>query len=267
MTRRPFVAWRIVGLCGLTVGLAGPAAAQVPVSAPVQPAPAAAQPSASLASLTGTVPQSVSFLTVLGSTASDESASSSIASTPNATLGTTSMQVPAIAFIVVDMAEMIRRQFIALEMVREGFPSDAIWGFLATGRIPLKAFSSTKDRGFFGGQAQTSSGGAAASTVSVVASFALGKSDFAHAIGFYGGARYDRVLTPRVGLYAQGEAGVTHFPGENSFTVIPSGGLEFLLGNKKYLLTVGLGIPIISFGPGDHEHGFQFDGGLVVPIR
>jgi hypothetical protein len=178
-------------------------------------------------------------------------------------------QSPPIAAVLEDMKEMLNREIIAIEMMRQGYPSDAIWGFLATGRIPLNSLSSKKDLGFFDRQAQSSSTdrGSGLSTISVVASFGLGKADFSHALEFLGGARYDRVLTPRVAFYAQVEAGITHFTGESDFTIIPGGGIEFLLSNKKYLLTAGIGIPIISFGGGGHENGFQIQGGLAIPIH
>lgn len=153
------------------------------------------------------------------------------------------------------------------------YPSDKLTGITIAYAVPIELGDAAASRGIAAaslgqntGATTPVSNGPAGLDFSVVGEVGIAKADFSNALTFAGGARAAKPLSPTLDAFGQFMVGVTHFSGENDFTVKPEGGVLFSPKGKPFSVQAFIGLPIIFF-TGAHERGFEVGGGIVLPGR
>ena len=94
----------------------------------------------------------------------------------------------------------------------------------------------------------------------------VGKADDSTALQFLGGVRATKGIGSERTLFADGLAGLLHFPGENVFMPKPRAGILFPAGGRKFDIQVHGGLPVVFFG-GNTEIGYEVGGGGVFYLK
>ena len=154
--------------------------------------------------------------------------------------------------------------FLIARAVLQNYNSDHLAGFDAEAVEEINQYAGPSSSFL---QVATASSSASRLSLGVVGSLGLMHADGGSATQFMGGVRMSQFKPSRpVNLFGEVTAGLTHFTGENDFTLRPAGGVYVPLSGKRFQLYGSFGLPIIFFS-GIKETGVDVGGGIAIPFR